>query len=183
MSGHSKWSTIKRKKEKTDNARAKVFTKIGREIAVVVREGGADPASNSKLKEVIAKAKANNVPNDNKYVTAYDPGSGLVSQATYDALINSKKAKKLELGVNAAGEVVFKHPYKAFGRAAKEYKKVWKYGDKELKMKHLSRTFYMDYATDEYAEIVIGTIPELTGDANIYQEILEIYSHSYNKHR
>ena len=65
MSGHSKWSTIKRKKEKTDNARAKVFTKIGREIAVVVREGGPDPASNSKLKDVIAKTKANNVPNDN----------------------------------------------------------------------------------------------------------------------
>lgn len=65
MSGHSKWSTIKRKKEKTDNARAKVFTKIGREIAVVVREGGPDPASNSKLKDVIVKAKANNVPNDN----------------------------------------------------------------------------------------------------------------------
>ncbi len=65
MSGHSKWSTIKRKKEKTDNARAKVFTKIGREIAVAVREGGPDPASNSKLKDCIAKAKANNVPNDN----------------------------------------------------------------------------------------------------------------------
>lgn len=66
MSGHSKWSTIKRKKEKTDNARAKVFTKIGREIAIAVREGGsADPSANSKLKDVIAKAKANNVPNDN----------------------------------------------------------------------------------------------------------------------
>ena len=65
MSGHSKWSTIKRKKEKTDNARAKVFTKIGREIAIAVREGGPDPSANSKLKEVIAKAKANNVPNDN----------------------------------------------------------------------------------------------------------------------
>ncbi|MBR3975958.1 MAG: YebC/PmpR family DNA-binding transcriptional regulator [Clostridia bacterium] len=65
MSGHSKWSTIKRKKEKTDNARAKIFTKIGREIAVAVREGGPDPAGNSKLKDVIAKAKANNVPNDN----------------------------------------------------------------------------------------------------------------------
>lgn len=65
MSGHSKWSTIKRKKEKTDGARAKVFTKIGREIAVAVREGGPDPAGNSKLKDVIAKAKANNVPNDN----------------------------------------------------------------------------------------------------------------------
>ena len=65
MSGHSKWSTIKRKKEKTDNARAKVFTKIGREIAVAVKAGGPDPAANSKLNDVIAKAKANNVPNDN----------------------------------------------------------------------------------------------------------------------
>ena len=65
MSGHSKWSTIKRKKEKTDNQRAKIFTKIGREIAVAVREGGPDPASNSKLKDIISKAKANNVPNDN----------------------------------------------------------------------------------------------------------------------
>ena len=65
MSGHSKWSTIKRKKEKTDNARAKVFTKIGREISVAVKAGGPDPAANSKLKDVIAKAKAANVPNDN----------------------------------------------------------------------------------------------------------------------
>ena len=65
MSGHSKWSTIKRKKEKTDGARAKVFTKIGREIAVAVRDGGPDPAGNSKLKDVIAKAKSFNVPNDN----------------------------------------------------------------------------------------------------------------------
>ena len=65
MSGHSKWSTIKRKKEKTDAQRAKIFTKIGREIAVAVREGGGDPASNSKLKDLIAKAKVNNVPNEN----------------------------------------------------------------------------------------------------------------------
>lgn len=65
MSGHSKWSTIKRKKGKTDAARAKVFTKIGRELAVAVKQGGPDPASNSKLKDVIAKAKAANIPNDN----------------------------------------------------------------------------------------------------------------------
>lgn len=65
MSGHSKWSTIKRKKEKTDAQRAKVFTKIGREISVAVKEGGADPAVNSKLRDLVAKAKANNVPNDN----------------------------------------------------------------------------------------------------------------------
>ncbi len=66
MSGHSKWNNIKRKKEKTDGQRAKIFTKIGRELAVAVKEGGsADPAANSKLKDAIAKAKANNVPNEN----------------------------------------------------------------------------------------------------------------------
>lgn len=65
MSGHSKWNNIKRKKEKTDSQRAKIFTKIGRELAVAVREGGPDPANNSKLKDCIAKAKANNVPNEN----------------------------------------------------------------------------------------------------------------------
>ncbi len=65
MSGHSKWSNIKHKKEKTDAAKAKVFTKIGKEMTVAVKEGGADPASNSKLRDLIAKAKANNVPNDN----------------------------------------------------------------------------------------------------------------------
>lgn len=65
MSGHSKWSTIKRKKEATDSKRASIFTKIGREIAVAVREGGGDPNSNSKLRDLIAKAKSNNVPNDN----------------------------------------------------------------------------------------------------------------------
>lgn len=65
MSGHSKWSNIKHKKEKTDAAKAKVFTKIGKEITIAVKEGGADPASNSKLRDLIQKAKANNVPNDN----------------------------------------------------------------------------------------------------------------------
>ena len=65
MSGHSKWNNIKRKKEKTDAAKAKIFTKIGREIAVIVKQGGPNPAENSKLKDAIAKAKAANVPNDN----------------------------------------------------------------------------------------------------------------------
>ncbi|MBQ7740039.1 MAG: YebC/PmpR family DNA-binding transcriptional regulator [Eubacterium sp.] len=65
MSGHSKWSTIKRKKGANDQARAKVFTKIGRELAVAVKNGGPDPNNNAKLRDVIAKAKQNNVPNDN----------------------------------------------------------------------------------------------------------------------
>ena len=65
MSGHSKWHNIQAKKGKTDAARGKIFTKIGREIAIAVREGGSNPESNSKLKDIIAKAKANNMPNDN----------------------------------------------------------------------------------------------------------------------
>ena len=65
MSGHSKWANIKHKKEKTDNERAKIFTKLGREIAVCVKQGGPDPASNFKLKDIIYKAKSNNMPNDN----------------------------------------------------------------------------------------------------------------------
>ena len=65
MSGHSKWSNIKHKKEKTDAQKGKIFTKIGREISVVVKSGGPDPASNSKLKDVIAKARSVNMPNDN----------------------------------------------------------------------------------------------------------------------
>lgn len=65
MSGHSKWNNIKNKKEKSDAQRGKVFTKLGREILVAVKEGGPDPSSNSKLKDVIAKCKANNMPNDN----------------------------------------------------------------------------------------------------------------------
>ena len=65
MSGHSKWSTIKRKKGANDAQRAKIFTKISREITVVVKSGGPDPDSNSKLKDIMAKARANNMPNDN----------------------------------------------------------------------------------------------------------------------
>ena len=66
MAGHSKWANIKNKKEKTDAQRGKIFTKIGREIAVAVKEGGgSDPSTNSRLRDVIAKAKASNMPNDN----------------------------------------------------------------------------------------------------------------------
>lgn len=65
MSGHSKWANIKHKKGKADAARGKIFTKIGREIAIAVREGGSDPETNGKLRDVVAKAKANNMPNDN----------------------------------------------------------------------------------------------------------------------
>lgn len=87
MSGHSKWKNIMHKKEKTDAQRAKVFTKIGKEMAIAVREGGPDPVANSKLKDLIAKAKANNVPNDNidriiKKASAAD--SAAIEKITYE---------------------------------------------------------------------------------------------------
>jgi YebC/PmpR family DNA-binding regulatory protein len=65
MAGHSKWKNIAHKKEKTDAQKAKVFTKLSREIIVAVREGGADPAANARLKDCIAKARQNNVPGEN----------------------------------------------------------------------------------------------------------------------
>ena len=65
MSGHSKWNNIKNKKEKSDAQRAKIFTKLGREIAVIVKMGGPNPDSNGKLRDAIAKARSNNMPNDN----------------------------------------------------------------------------------------------------------------------
>ena len=89
MSGHNKWTTIKHKKEKTDAQKGKIFTKIGREIAIAVREGGsADPATNGKLRDVIAKAKANNMPNDNikrSIAKAAGEGSGAsYKEVTYE---------------------------------------------------------------------------------------------------
>lgn len=88
MSGHSKFANIKHKKEKNDAAKGKIFTIIGRELAVAVKEGGPDPANNSKLRDVIAKAKANNMPNDTIdrgiKKAAGDAGSVNYVSATYE---------------------------------------------------------------------------------------------------
>lgn len=85
MSGHSKWATMHRKKEKIDAARGKIFTRIGRELAVAVRMGGPDPNSNAKLRDVIAKAKANNIPNDN--ITRIIKKSSDSDSAAYEEVI------------------------------------------------------------------------------------------------
>ena len=86
MSGHSKWNNIKRKKEKTDAARAKIFTKIGKEMAVAIRAGGPNPESNYKLRELIAKAKANNVPNDNieRAIKKFKDSDVVYEEITYE---------------------------------------------------------------------------------------------------
>ena len=85
MSGHSKWSNIQAKKGKADAARGKVFTKLGRELLVAVKAGGPDPAGNSKLKDVIAKCKAANMPNDT-INNAIKKASGEGSTATYEEI-------------------------------------------------------------------------------------------------
>ena len=84
MSGHSKWHNIQAKKGKTDAARGKIFTKIGREIAVCVKQGGADPNTNSKLRDIIAKAKSNNMPNDN-IERSIKKASGELGGVNYEA--------------------------------------------------------------------------------------------------
>ncbi|MGI6215258.1 MAG: YebC/PmpR family DNA-binding transcriptional regulator [Christensenellales bacterium] len=86
MAGHSKWSNIKHKKGKADAARGKVFTKIGREIAMAVREGGSDPEHNSRLRDVIAKARANNMPNDN-IERSIKRASGELGNVTYEEIV------------------------------------------------------------------------------------------------
>lgn len=86
MSGHSKWANIKNKKEKADSQRGKVFTKFGREIAVAVRMGGSDPNGNSRLKDIIAKAKANNVPNEN-IMRSIKKASGDVNNDAFEEIV------------------------------------------------------------------------------------------------
>jgi len=86
VSGHSKWSNIKHKKEKSDSQRAKIFTKIGREISVIVKAGGPDPEVNSKLKDVIAKARSNNMPNDN-IMRCIKKASGEMTSDNYEEII------------------------------------------------------------------------------------------------
>lgn len=86
MSGHSKWSTIKHKKGKADAVRGKIYTKLSKAIAVSVKEGGSDPDMNARLRDAIAKAKANNMPNDN-IERAIKKGSGELGSTNYEEII------------------------------------------------------------------------------------------------
>ena len=86
MSGHSKWHNIQAKKGKADAARGKIFTKLGRELLIAVKQGGPDPAGNSKLKDVIAKCKANNMPNDT-INNAIKKASGAGNNENYEEIV------------------------------------------------------------------------------------------------
>ena len=86
MSGHSKWHNIQAKKGKADAARGKIFTKLGRELLMAVKQGGPDPAGNSKLKDVIAKCKAANMPNDT-INNAIKKASGANNTENYEEVV------------------------------------------------------------------------------------------------
>lgn len=85
MSGHSKWANIKRRKEAVDGKKAQIYSKIGKELTVAVKQGGPDPANNAKLRDVISKAKANNMPNDN-INRCIQKASGEGSNANYEEI-------------------------------------------------------------------------------------------------
>ena len=85
MSGHSKWANIKHRKGKQDALRGKIFTKLGKEIAIAAKDGGADPSTNRKLADIIAKAKANNMPNDT-VARAIKKGSGEMEGVNYEEI-------------------------------------------------------------------------------------------------
>ena len=120
MSGHSKWKNIMHKKEKTDAQKAKVFTKIGKEMAIAIREGGPDPVSNSKLRDLIQKAKANNVPNDNidRVIKKFSGDNSVVyDEITYEGYGPSGVAVIVKAATDnrnrTAGEV--RHAFDKFG--------------------------------------------------------------------
>ena len=93
MSGHSKWSNIKRRKESTDAAKGAIFTKMAKEIAIAVKNGGPDPESNSRLKDVVAKAKSNNMPNDN-IARAIKKAAGAGEGDDYEEIIYERSEER-----------------------------------------------------------------------------------------
>ena len=116
MSGHSKWHNIQAKKGKSDAQRGKIFTKIGREIAVIVKQGGSDPVSNPKLRDVIAKAKQNNMPNDS-IERSIKKAAGEMSGCTYEGYGQGGSAVIVECLTDnknrTAGDV--RHAFDKFG--------------------------------------------------------------------
>ena len=120
MSGHSKWNNIKHKKEKSDAAKAKIFTKIGKEMAVAVKAGGPDPRNNARLAALIQKAKANNVPNDNieRVIKKFSGDNSVVyDEITYEGYGPSGVAVIVKAATDnrnrTAGEV--RHAFDKFG--------------------------------------------------------------------
>ena len=177
MSGHSKWANIKNKKEKTDAQRGKVFTKIGREIAIAVKEGGgADPANNAKLRDVIAKAKAANMPNDNINRSikkaAGETGSVNYEEFTYEGYGPGNMAVYVEIVTDNRNRISaeMKHLFsKAGGNLGASGSVAWMFDKKGQIV--VERTALMD--EDEVMMQALGAGAE---DFVAQEDVFEIYT-------
>ena len=195
MSGHSKWSTIKRKKEKTDAQRAKIFTKLSRELMVAVKEGGADPEANSKLKDIMVKAKANNVPNDNvdriikkasssndsaKYEEISYEGFGPGGVAVMASALTDNRNRtasnlrhyfdKFGAGLGTSGSVSWQFEYKGAIVVSKQ-------GATEDKlMEDALECGALDFLSDEEEVFIIHTNPN---DFSLVRDALEKYGYEF----
>ena len=148
MSGHSKWANIKNKKEKTDSQRGKVFTKIGREIAIAVKEGGSDPANNSKLRDVIAKAKASNMPNDNIKRTI-DKALGSGNTDNYESVTYEGYGPG---GVAVIVEALTDNKNRTAGDLRISNYLLWQIAYSEL---YFTPVFWPDFTQDEFLKAII----------------------------
>jgi len=128
-----------------------------------------------------------NAPNDKKATTelTFDEASGKVDQDVLDFMASSERAEKYQLGINDAGDVVFLKPRSAFNAAKKDLKTGWKYVDKDLEVKHLSKTYYVEYIriADEDIDSDENASQEVKDQLHMLSEILKIYYNSYNRHR
>ena len=163
MSGHSKWHNIQAKKGKTDAARGKIFTKIGREIAIAVREGGSNPESNSKLMDIIAKAKANNMPNDN-IQRSIKKAAGEGTGATYEEITYEGYAPG---GVAIIARCVTDNR----NRTSSDVRHIFdKYGGS------LGTPGSVSYMFDNKGLIVIEREPGMDEDMKVQEDAFEIYT-------
>ena len=177
MSGHSKWANIKNKKEKTDAQRGKVFTKIGREIAIAVKEGGgADPANNAKLRDVIAKAKAANMPNDNINRSikkaAGETGSVNYEEFTYEGYGHGNMAVYVEIVTDNRNRISaeMKHLFsKAGGNLGASGSVAWMFDKKGQIV--VERTALMDED-----EVMMQALDAGAEDFVAQEDVFEIYT-------
>lgn len=177
MSGHSKWANIKNKKEKTDAQRGKVFTKIGREIAIAVKEGGgADPANNAKLRDVIAKAKAANMPNDNINRSikkaAGETGSVNYEEFTYEGYGPGNMAVYVEIVTDNRNRISaeMKHLFsKAGGNLGASGSVAWMFDKKGQIV--VERTALMDED-----EVMMQALDDGAEDFVAQEDVFEIYT-------
>ena len=177
MSGHNKWSTIKNKKAKTDAQKGKIFTKIGREIAIAVREGGsADPNTNRKLRDVIAKAKANNMPNDNikrSIAKAAGEGSGVsYKEITYEGYADGGVAVIVDVVTDNLNRTAseMRHLFDKFGKGLGANGCVsWKFEHKGVIVVDTSKGF------DE-EELMMTALDAGADDVEIEEDSCVIYT-------